>query len=107
MLDIGLESALLRIEHHDKWMGRDGGIWCERGGADLCAIAGNVVEDSAVRAVAKAAVLPLFWIIFIAFVESLRSEIKGIAKGLVNGLQGVSTCHKHLGMSVLVMAKQQ
>jgi hypothetical protein len=79
-------------------MGRDGGTWCGRGASDLCAIAGNVVEDGAVSAVAKAAVLPLFWIIFIAFVESLRSEIECIAEGLVNGLQGVSTCHKHLGM---------
>lgn len=49
-------------------MGRDAGTWCGRGVSDLCAIAGNVVEDGAVGAVAKAAVLPLFWIIFIAFV---------------------------------------
>ena len=81
-----------RAESRDMWEGR--------GAADLCAIAGNVVEDSAIRAVAKSTALPFFWIVLIAIVESLGSEIEGIAKGFVDGLKGVSASHKYLGKSV-------
>jgi hypothetical protein len=65
-------------------------------GANLCAIARNVIEDSSVSTVAKATGLPLFGIIFITIVKPLGAEVEGVTEGLVNGLKRFSTGHEHL-----------
>jgi hypothetical protein len=65
-------------------------------GANLCAIAGNVIEDGPVSAITKATVLPFFGIILITIVKPLGAKVEGVTEGFVNGLKRVSAGHEHL-----------
>jgi hypothetical protein len=66
--------------------------------SNLRALFCDSVKDGFVCAVGIAALCTSLLVILVALSESLWSEIIGIAKGLVDALEGVPASHKNLNL---------
>ena len=63
---------------------------------NLGVFSSNAVENSPVRALRVAALLPRFWIIFISLSKALRTKVVSVAKRLVDALQRFVAGHEDL-----------
>ena len=77
------------------------GLLCWGDKSHLSVLLHYVLEYASVGRLAKAALNPRLLIILVSGAESLWAEVKGVAKWLVDALEGITTSHEDLVLELV------